>query len=210
MGVFLALLLASARPAHADATGRIEGVVKDETGGPLPGVTVEVQSVGGGRERSLTTDAAGAFEARNLAPGRYRLDFRLPSFATAVRTVDVEPAAMARNEGTVRIAMNADLLLNGRRTFPSLTDLDEPVDGPLGPANAGSEGVVTAEQIEQRPLSRAPEVFEAVPGVVVSQHSGEGKASQYYVRGFNIDHGTDLATWVAGVPTNMPTHAHGQ
>ena len=49
-----------------------------------------------------------------------------------------------------------------------------------------------------------------MPGVVVSQHSGEGKANQYYVRGFNIDHGTDLATWVAGVPTNMPTHAHGQ
>jgi hypothetical protein len=53
-------------------------------------------------------------------------------------------------------------------------------------------------------------VFEAVPGVVISQHSGEGKANQYYVRGFNIDHGTDLASWVAGVPTNMPTHAHGQ
>ena len=49
-----------------------------------------------------------------------------------------------------------------------------------------------------------------MPGVVVSQHSGEGKANQYYVRGFNIDHGTDLATSVAGVPMNMPTHAHGQ
>ena len=69
---------------------------------------------------------------------------------------------------------------------------------------------MSAEQIEQRPVYRAGEVFEAVPGVVVSQHSGEGKANQYYVRGFNIDHGTDLATWVAGVPVNMPTHAHGQ
>ena len=70
--------------------------------------------------------------------------------------------------------------------------------------------MVTAQQIEERPVFRSGEVYEAVPGVVISQHSGEGKANQYYVRGFNIDHGTDLATWVAGAPVNMPTHAHGQ
>jgi outer membrane cobalamin receptor len=52
-------------------------------------------------------------------------------------------------------------------------------------------------------------VLETVPGVVISQHSGEGKANQYYVRGFNLDHGTDFATTVAGVPVNMPTHGHG-
>ena len=61
-----------------------------------------------------------------------------------------------------------------------------------------------------RPVFRSGEIFEAVPGVVISQHSGEGKANQYYVRGFNIDHGTDLSSWVAGAPVNMPTHAHGQ
>jgi outer membrane receptor protein involved in Fe transport len=69
---------------------------------------------------------------------------------------------------------------------------------------------VSAARIAQRPIHRAGEVFESVPGVVVSQHSGDGKANQYYVRGFNIDHGTDLASTVAGVPVNMPTHAHGQ
>src|SRR6185295_5657028 len=92
----------------------------------------------------------------------------------------------------------------------NLNDLDEPVNGLLGLAGAGSDGVVTSKQIEERPVYRAAEVFEAVPGVVISQHSGEGKANQYYVRGFNIDHGTDLATMVAGAPINMPTHAHGQ
>ena len=51
--------------------------------------------------------------------------------------------------------------------------------------------------------------LETVPGVVISQHSGEGKANQYYLRGFNLDHGTDFATTVAGMPVNMPTHAHG-
>ena len=69
---------------------------------------------------------------------------------------------------------------------------------------------MSARQIAQRPIYRSGEVYESVPGVVVSQHSGDGKANQYYVRGFNIDHGTDLATSVAGVPVNMPTHAHGQ
>ena len=56
---------------------------------------------------------------------------------------------------------------------------------------------------------RAGEVLETVPGVVISQHSGEGKANQYYLRGFNLDHGTDFATTLAGMPVNMPTHAHG-
>ena len=56
---------------------------------------------------------------------------------------------------------------------------------------------------------RPGEVLETVPGVVISQHSGEGKANQYYLRGFNLDHGTDFATTVAGMPVNMPTHGHG-
>ena len=56
---------------------------------------------------------------------------------------------------------------------------------------------------------RAGEVLETVPGVIISQHSGEGKANQYYLRGFNLDHGTDFATSVAGMPVNMPTHGHG-
>ncbi|MCC7243421.1 MAG: TonB-dependent receptor [Acidobacteria bacterium] len=68
---------------------------------------------------------------------------------------------------------------------------------------------MTARQLEARPIMRTGEVLETVPGVVISQHSGEGKANQYYLRGFNLDHGTDFATTVAGMPVNMPTHGHG-
>jgi hypothetical protein len=75
---------------------------------------------------------------------------------------------------------------------------------------AASEGTVTSEQLDNRPLLRPVEVLEAVPGLVVTQHSGDGKANQYFLRGFNLDHGTDFATSVDGVPVNMPTHAHGQ
>src|SRR5262249_54609958 len=63
---------------------------------------------------------------------------------------------------------------------------------------------------EKRPLLRAGEALEAVPRMIVTQHSGDGKANQFFLRGYNLDHGTDFATWVAGMPVNMPSHAHGQ
>jgi outer membrane receptor protein involved in Fe transport len=80
----------------------------------------------------------------------------------------------------------------------------------VGTSDASSQGSVSAKQIETRALQRAGEILEFVPGVIVTQHSGEGKANQYFLRGFNLDHGTDFATSVAGMPVNMPTHAHGQ
>ena len=83
-------------------------------------------------------------------------------------------------------------------------------EGSLTPRSTASQGLVTSKQLALRPLLRTGDVLESVPGLLISQHSGEGKANQYYLRGFNLDHGTDFATWVAGVPVNMPTHAHGQ
>lgn len=80
----------------------------------------------------------------------------------------------------------------------------------IGEAGTASEGTVTGRQLENRPLLRPAEVLEAVPGLVISQHSGDGKANQYYLRGFNLDHGTDFATTLMGMPANLPTHAHGQ
>jgi TonB dependent receptor/TonB-dependent Receptor Plug Domain len=76
--------------------------------------------------------------------------------------------------------------------------------------SAASQGLVAPKQLALRPLLRAGDVLESVPGLLISQHSGEGKANQYYLRGFNLDHGTDFATMIAGVPVNMPTNAHGQ
>ena len=83
-------------------------------------------------------------------------------------------------------------------------------DDSPGVSDAASQGIVTRRGIEKRPLLRAGEVVEAVPGMIVTQHSGDGKANQFFLRGYNLDHGTDFATWVAGMPVNMPTHAHGQ
>src|SRR5207237_1745902 len=80
----------------------------------------------------------------------------------------------------------------------------------VGSSDAASEGSVTAKLIEARPALPPGELLEFVPGVIVTQHSGDGKANQYFLRGFNLDHGTDFATYVDGMPVNMRTHAHGQ
>lgn len=80
----------------------------------------------------------------------------------------------------------------------------------VGISDAASEGVVRAKMFQDQPLLRSGEVLETVPGLVVTQHSGDGKANQYFLRGYNLDHGTDFASSVDGVPVNMPTNAHGQ
>lgn len=83
-------------------------------------------------------------------------------------------------------------------------------DNGVGIADSATQGTVTAKQLENRPLLRTGELLETVPGVIVTQHSGDGKANQYFARGFNLDHGTDFRTTVLGMPVNMPTNAHGQ
>jgi TonB dependent receptor/TonB-dependent Receptor Plug Domain len=80
----------------------------------------------------------------------------------------------------------------------------------LGIADSASSGSVGASELALHTPYRPGELLEAVPGLMVSQHSGEGKANQFYLRGFNLDHGTDLATWVDGMPVNQRSHAHGQ
>src|SRR5579862_954035 len=76
--------------------------------------------------------------------------------------------------------------------------------------DAASAGDVSQQQLMQQPLLRPAAVLENVPGLIVTQHSGEGKANQYFLRAFNLDHGTDLALEVDDMPVNLPTHAHGQ
>ena len=83
-------------------------------------------------------------------------------------------------------------------------------DNAVGTSDAASQGVITSDLIVNRPALRAGELLEFVPGLIVTQHSGDGKANQYFLRGFNLDHGTDFATHVDGMPVNMRTHAHGQ
>jgi len=80
----------------------------------------------------------------------------------------------------------------------------------LGAADAASEGSVGGADLLVRPMLKVAELLEAVPGLVAVQHSGSGKANQYFLRGFNLDHGTDFTTYIDGVPLNLRSHGHGQ
>ena len=84
------------------------------------------------------------------------------------------------------------------------------IENLTGMAQSGSEGIVSGLRISALPILRPGEIMEMVPGLIVTQHAGDGKANQYFLRGFNLDHGTDFSTFVNGVPVNMPSHAHGQ
>ncbi len=80
----------------------------------------------------------------------------------------------------------------------------------LGVADTASQGVITRKEVELRPIFRVGQLYETVPGLTVTVHSGEGKANQYLLRGFNLDHGTDFASFVDDMPVNRPTNTHGQ
>jgi hypothetical protein len=80
----------------------------------------------------------------------------------------------------------------------------------LGIADSANEGSVSQKELAMRTIYRPGELLEATPGLIASQHSGEGKANQFYLRGFNLDHGTDLATYVDDMPVNQRSHAHGE
>lgn len=103
-------------------------------------------------------------------------------------------------------------LATPRRTSSPTVSADAPVvaGGQRAPAQMASEITVSGQELDARPVARPGELLEAAPGLIVTQHSGEGKANQYFLRGYNLDHGTDLAISVDDVPVNMRTHAHGQ
>jgi outer membrane cobalamin receptor len=189
-------------------SAEVVGTVRDETGGSLPGVVVELRRDGDAARRT-DTDAQGAYRFHGLPPGRARLVFTLVNFASVRREVTIPASGSVRSDAVLHLVLNADVTVTGKSTFTNLADAKEPAQNLVGIARSATQGAITARQLDARPMMRTGEVLETVPGLVISQHSGEGKANQYYLRGFNLDHGTDFATTVAGLPVNMPTHGHG-
>ncbi len=120
-----------------------------------------------------------------------------PSVATDVAVPPQAPAAMAEGGHGKAKTLDAVRVVGHR-------------DNVVGSAISASEGSVSREEIAARAINRTGDLLEFVPGMVVTQHSGSGKANQYFLRGFNLDHGTDFSTFVDGMPVNLRTHAHGQ
>jgi outer membrane receptor protein involved in Fe transport len=130
---------------------------------------------------------------------------RFSSLAAAIMVVTASPAVLGQQvQGDGAVAgVDAPDGLEEIVVFGRSLEL-------VGTAEAASEGSIGGADLLVRPMLRVAELLEAVPGMVVAQHSGSGKANQYFLRGFNLDHGTDFTTYVDGAPWNLRSHGHGQ
>lgn len=115
-----------------------------------------------------------------------------------------------------RCCLFATALLSGYEAFAHESEEIEEIvvrgrwEKPTGLMTSASHGLVGQAELDLRPRLRTGDILEAVPGLIVTQHSGTGKSNQMFLRGFNLDHGTDFATWIDGMPINLPSHGHGQ
>jgi len=199
-------LLAAAQEKTPVATSdqtyasQLSGMVVDPSGAVIAGATVQVRSANGTVQRTTQSDANGSFVISGLSPGDYRLVVSNPGFATKETPVTLgttEAPAPLRISLAVR-GVSSTITVNGR------------ADDLVGIAVSATQGTVGATEIQDRPILRAGEVMETIPGLIITQHAGGGKANQYFLRGFNLDHGTDFATFLDGMPLNLPSHAHGE
>ncbi len=127
--------------------------------------------------------------------------------ATLLASLAVAPQAAAQEASTADSLPAVDVVAAQSRPSSGARPQAAPSEAHI---SAASESTVSGAEVNARPFSRPAEALEVVPGLVVTQHSGEGKANQYFLRGMNLDHGTDLAITVDGMPVNMRTHGHGQ
>lgn len=168
--------------------GRVEGYISDaETKTPLNGASVIVQG-----SRGDNSDAFGKFVINGINAGQYELIVSHVSYKTEIIPVEVKENIVS----TVSVAMKksnidlAEVKINGKKTSPLNT--------------------IGAVDIMLRPVNTSQEILRIVPGLFIAQHAGGGKAEQIFLRGYDIDHGTDINITVDGMPVNMVSHSHGQ
>ncbi len=135
-----------------------------------------------------------AWRFRRCAPPRSRHGCQVAALALLLLAATAHAGVAAEAAGTGTVSLETVTVVAS-----GVSNMD-----------AASAGDITHDELVSAPLLRPGALLENVPGLIVTQHSGEGKANQYFLRAFNLDHGTDLATEVDNMPINMPTHAHGQ
>ena len=184
--IFTWLLLTST--ALCSQKGKIQGYISDvENKTPLIGATVIISNNKGG-----DTDAFGKFSIIGINPGQYEIVISHISYKTEIIPVEVKDNVIS----SVSVAMkktNLDLTevkINGKKNSPLKT--------------------IGSVDIMLRPINTSQDVLRIVPGLFIAQHAGGGKAEQIFLRGFDIDHGTDINVSVDDMPVNMVSHAHGQ
>ncbi len=188
---------AAAATTTANVTANVSGRIIDAgTGAALPGATVQVQ----GSDRGVATNRLGLFRLEALAPGTYVLEGRFLGYSTNSVSVTVSPAGeLQLPQGSSRLTLALE---------PTALDLSTvQVFPPSGPVD---QHVLSAVDGELRPSDSGHDLLRLVPGLTLAQHAGGGKAEQLFLRGFDLDHGTDIRINVDGMPVNMVSHAHGQ
>jgi TonB dependent receptor/Carboxypeptidase regulatory-like domain/TonB-dependent Receptor Plug Domain len=178
----------------------VAGIIVDSSGALVVGVTVQVRSANGMVQDTTRSNRNGAFSIHGLLSGTYRLVVSKPDFETKEIPLTVGAGA---SQTSMRISLAV-------RAVSTTVNVQGREDELTGIANSATQGIVGATEIQDRPILRSGEILETVPGVIITQHAGGGKANQYFLRGFNLDHGTDFAIFIDGMPLNLPSHAHGE
>lgn len=194
--------------ASAETANSITGRVTDQTGGVLLGVSVELTAADRDFELRTVTEVDGSYRLDNVPSGPSTITFRLINFSTAQNDVEIISGKLIELNVSLTLQLTASVVITGLRTFRDISDLENPQQALLGIASSASVGAITAREISSQIIHRPAEVLESVPGLILSQHSGEGKATQYYLRGFNLDHGSDFKTTLIDLPMNNPAGAH--
>ena len=179
---------------------QLSGSVVDASGAVIAGATVQVRSANGTVQITTQSDRNGSFIVSGLSAGNYRLVVSNPGFESKEISVTIGTTA---SPAPLRISLAVGSL-------STTVNVQGRQDSLVGIAESATQGTVGATEIQQRPILRSGEVLETIPGVMITQHAGGGKANQYFLRGFNLDHGTDFAIFLDGMPLNLPSHAHGE
>lgn len=196
----LALLAVLAAVAAQAPSPLLSGTVVDASGAVISGAAIQLQSANGAVHKTTQSGSNGSFTIPGLAPGNYQLVVSNPGFATKAIPVTIS-TTQAPTPLRISLAVSpvsTTINVQGRE------------DDLIGIAQSATQGTVGAKEIQDRPILRSGEVLETVPGLIITQHAGGGKANQYFLRGFNLDHGTDFAIFLDDMPLNLPSHAHGE
>jgi hypothetical protein len=179
---------------------QLSGAVVDTSGATIAGAIVVVRSVNGPVQITTKSDKNGSYIISKLPSGKYLLVVSCAGFETKEIPLSIETAEPPLPLGITLAVSPVSTTVNvqGRQ------------DDLVGIADSATQGTVGAAELADRPILRSGEVLETVPGVIITQHAGGGKANQYFLRGFNLDHGTDFAVFIDDMPLNLPSHAHGE
>ena len=199
----LALVLSVAMACLPDSLSAQQALsvrITDRTGAVIAGAVVQVRGTDGSVQRTMQADRNGSFVLAGLAAGDYRLVVTNPGFETKEI-----PVAIGASGAPVLLRI---VLAVGH--VNTTIDVHGRAGDLVGLSDSAGQVMVGAEELKNRPMLRSGEILETLPGLIITQHAGGGKANQYFMRGFNLDHGTDFAIFLDGMPLNLPSHAHGE